>query len=151
MNVFYYSNRSKPCEVILQKLEQMPHIRSTFQYVSIDTQKPQHPIRSVPAAIVEGKQYEGKQVFDWLASETNNNTLPPFEQGFGTNNFTSIHNNDSPAESNRNFTYIEDDNVMPQQQKNSVEGGKKQKIKDDALDDLINQRKLDIPIPRQRA
>ena len=149
-NIFYYSNKSKPCTVILQKLEKIPHIRSTFQYVSIDNQHPQHQIRSVPAVIVEGKQMEGKQVFDWLSKEENDNTLPPFEQGFGTNNFTSIHDDNAPAENNRNFTYIEESEQSAGPSK-TQSGGKQQKIGDNALDDLINARKLDIPIPRQRA
>jgi hypothetical protein len=152
-NVFYYSNKSKPCTIILQKLETMPHIRSTFQYVCIDTTKPQHPIRNVPAAIIEGKQIEGKQVFDWLEKEKNDNTLPPFEAGFGTNNFTSIHSDNAPAEQNHNFTYIEESSSqqMQQNEPKSQNGGKSQKINDSALDDLINQRKMDIPIPRNRA
>jgi hypothetical protein len=154
-DVFYYSNRSKPCTLLLQKLEQMPHIRTKFQYVSVDSTTPQHPIRSVPAAIIEGKQYEGKQVFEWLEKETYNNTLPAFETGFGTNNFTSIHDSEAPAESNHNFTYIEEPTTQQQQSQNpqssTQKGGKPQKIQDNALDDLINQRKQDIPIPRQRA
>ena len=153
-NVFYYSNRSKPCSIILQQLETMPHIRSTFQYVSVDSTKPQHPITSVPAIIVEGNKMEGKQVFDWLEKEQHNNTLPPFEAGFGTNNFTSIHNDNAPAENNHNFTYIEEpqqNQPQPQQQQQqSQNGARPQKIGDSALDDLISQRKMDIPIPRNR-
>ena len=112
-DIFYYSNKSKPCAVLLQDLETIPHIRSKFQFVSIDTQRPQHPIQSVPAAVIEGKIYQGKQVFDWLAKEKHNNTLPAFEVGFGNNNFTSIHNDKSPAENNHNFTYIEDGDAPP--------------------------------------
>jgi hypothetical protein len=153
-DVFYYSNKSKPCAVILQQLEQMPHIRSKFQYVSIDAARPQHQIRSVPAIILEGRAMEGKQVFDWLENEKQNNTLPAFEQGFGTSNFTSIHNDDAPAENNHNFTYIEEpppaQQAQPQSQQ-QTSGGKPQKIADNAIDDLIAQRKMDIPIPRQRA
>lgn len=156
-DVFYYSNRSKPCALILQKLETMPHIRSKFQYVSVDSTRPQHPIRNVPAMTLEGKILEGKQVFDWLEAEQHNNTLPPFEQGFGTNNFTSIHDDNAPAENNHNFTYIEDTppptphQPQARNQGQSQSGGKPQKIPESAIDDLIAQRKMDIPIPRQRA
>jgi len=153
-DVFYYSNKSKPCALILQQLETMPHIRSKFQYVSVDTTKPQHQIRSVPAMVLESRLLEGKQVFEWLESEKHNNTLPAFEQGFGTNNFTSIHNNDSPAENNHNFTYIEEHAPMASQGhpgQGQTSGGKPQKIADSAIDDLIAKRKVDIPIPRQRS
>jgi len=174
-DVFYYSNKSKPCAILLQDLETIPHIRSKFQFVSIDSQRPQHPIQSVPAAVIEGNIYQGKQVFDWLAKEKHNNTLPAFEVGFGNNNFTSIHDDKAPAENNHNFTYIEDPGAGPPQgqpgqggsapprhstfgageggnpQKDAKSGGKPQKIQDNALDDLINQRKLDIPVPRTRA
>ena len=156
-DIFYFSNKSKPCSVLLKDLETIPHIRSKFQFVSIDTQPPQHHIQCVPAVVIEGNIYQGKQVFDWLAKEKHNNTLPAFEVGFGTNNFTSIHNNDGAAENNHNFTYIENgdsppSNSSPQNpQKDSKSGGKSQKIQDNALDDLINARKLDIPVPRTRA
>jgi len=160
-DVFYYSNKSKPCTVLLQDLETIPHIRSKFQFVSIDTQAPQHQIQCVPAVVVEGNIFQGKQVFDWLAKEKHNNTLPAFEVGFGTNNFTSIHDDKSAAENNHNFTYIEGDDAPPHgangaqpgqnPQKDAQSGGKPQKIKDNALDDLINARKLDIPVPRTRA
>ena len=160
-DIFYYSNKSKPCTVILQQLETMPHIRSKFQYVSIDQTQPRHPIRSVPAVIVEGQKMEGKQVFEWLEKEKHNNTLPPFEVGFGTNNFTSIHNDSAAAENNHNFTYIDSSDELlhgttgeqPRQnpQNEAKSGGKTQKIKDSALDDLISARKMDIPIPRGRA
>ena len=153
-DILYYSNKSKPCSLLLQDLEQTPHIRSKFQFVSIDTTRPQHPIQNVPAAVIEGKIYQGKQVFDWLAKEKHDNTLPAFEVGFGTNNFTSIHN-DSAAESNHNFTYIEEPSAPHEPghnpQKDAKSGGKPQKIQDNALDDLINSRKLDIPVPRTRA
>ena len=155
---FYYSNKSKPCAIILQDLETIPHVRSKFQFVSIDSQRPQHHIQSVPAAVIDGNIYQGKQVFDWLAKEKHNNTLPAFEVGFGNNNFTSIHDDKSPAENNHNFTYIEADDTSfgagePRQnpQNDSKSGGKPQKIQDNALDDLINARKLDIPVPRTRA
>ena len=156
-DVLYYSNKSKPCAVLLQDLEQIPHIRSKFQFVSIDSTVPQHPIKCVPAAVVEGQIYQGKQVFDWLAKEKHDNTLPAFEVGFGNNNFTSIHDNESPAENNHNFTYIEEPGSNPQgqpgqnPQNDAKSGGKPQKIQDNALDDLISQRKLDIPVPRTRA
>ena len=156
-DIFYYSNKSKPCAILLQDLETIPHIRSKFQFVSIDSQRPQHPIQSVPAAVIEGNIYQGKQVFDWLAKEKHNNTLPAFEVGFGNNNFTSIHDDKAPAENNHNFTYIEDGDATPRQstvgnpQNDAKSGGKPQKIQDNALDDLINQRKLDIPVPRTRA
>ena len=152
-DVFYYSNNSNPCSKILQKLEKMPHIRSKFQYVSIDHQQPSHSIQHVPAVVIEGKVLQGKEVFDWLEKETVDNTLPPFEMGFGTTNFSSITSDDAPAENNHNFTYIE--NHEPQSDKMSMSksqnGGKQQKISDGALDNLINQRKIEIPIPRQRS
>ena len=154
-DVFYYSNKSKPCVVILQQLEKMPHIRSKFQYVCIDNSNPQHNIKNIPAVVIESNIYEGKQVFDWLEKEQHNNTLPAFEQGFGSNNFTSIHNDNAPAENNHNFTYIEEPQQQSQQQsqpkQQSQNGGKPQKIGDSALDDLISQRKMDIPIIRQRS
>ena len=156
-DVFYYSNKSKPCAVLLQDLETIPHIRSKFQFVSIDTTAPQHQIQCVPAVVIEGNIFQGKQVFDWLAKEKHNNTLPAFEVGFGNNNFTSIHDNNSAAENNHNFTYIEEPGAAPQgqpgqnPQNDSKAGGKPQKIQDNALDDLINARKLDIPVPRTRA
>lgn len=153
-DIFYYSNNSKPCSKILQDLEKIPHIRSKFQYVSIDTNNPQHNIQVVPAIILEGRILQGKQVFDWLESEKHNNTLPAFEVGFGTNNFSSIQNQDAPAENNFNFTYIEttehNNNIQEKQQPNT-DCGRKPKINDNALDDLINQRKMEIPIPRQRS
>ena len=97
-------------------------------------------------------------MFDWLAKEKHNNTLPAFEVGFGTSNFTSIHNDEGAAENNHNFTYIEEPGAGPPQgqpgqnpQKDAQSGGKPQKIQDNALDDLINARKLDIPVPRTRA
>jgi hypothetical protein len=155
-NVFYYSNRSKPCAVILQRLETLPHIRSMFQYVSVDSKQPSHGIRSVPAIVVESKVYEGKQVFEWLEKEQHNNTLPAFEQGFGTNNFTSIHRDNAAAENNHNFTYIEEEGQAKpaktlQTPQTPQTPQKQQKIGDNALDELISQRKMEIPIPRQRS
>ena len=151
-DIFYYSNNSNPCSKILQDLEKIPHIRTKFQYISIDSTTPQHAIQCVPALIIEGKILQGKQVFDWLENEKHNNTLPAFEVGFGTNNFSSIQQQDAPAENNFNFTYIENNSNEKQlPQEKSTSGNKPQKIKDNALDDLINQRKQDIPIPRQRA
>ena len=152
-DIFYYSSRSKPCETLLQKLERMPQIRSKFQYISIDTTKPQHPIRTVPAVVVNKQILEGKQVFDWLDKESYDTPLPPFEVGFGTNNFSSIQDPNAPADRNQNFTYIEDNSTQPQEQKQSsgIQGTKPKKIGDNALDDLINQRKMDIPIQRGRS
>ena len=155
-DVFYYSSKSKPCEVILQKLERMPQIRSKFQYVSIDTSKPQHHIRTVPAIVINRQILEGKQVFDWLEKESYDTPLPPFEVGFGTNNFSSIEDPNAPADRNHNFTYIEENpsHQQPQQQQKQnggIQGSKPQKIGDSALDDLINQRKMEIPIQRGRS
>lgn len=149
-SIFYYSNRSKPCVKILQVLETMPHIRSKFQYVNIVTNKPAHNITHVPAIIMENQKLEGKQVFDWLESEKNNNTLPPFEIGFGTNNFSSI-SSEGQAENNQRFTYIEDAPVEQASEQKEIKGNRENKIGDSVLDDLINQRKLDIPIQRQRS
>ena len=39
---------------------------------------------------VKWKPEMKKQVFDWLEKEKHNNTLPAFEMGFGTNNFSTI-------------------------------------------------------------
>lgn len=149
-DIFYYSNKSTPCSKILQDLEKIPHIRSKFQYISIDSVSPNHPIQCVPAIVIEGKILQGKHVFDWLEKEKHNNTLPPFEIG---SNFSSLHNNEGQAENNHNFTYIEEPVEMISKTGpiKSQSGGKPQKIGDNALDDLINQRKMDIPIPRQRA
>ena len=155
-DIMYYSNKSKPCALIIQEIEKLPYIRTKLQFVNVDTTNPKHQISCVPAVIMENQMYQGKQVFEWLEKEKHDNTLPPYEVGFGTNNFSSLNDeNGGQAENNTNFTYLNDPmsnvkgegNKGPQKAKETKGGSK---IEDSALDNLINQRKIDIPIQRQR-
>jgi len=149
-NIFYFSNKSKPCAVILQNLETIPHIRSLFQYVCVDNVAPSHNISGVPAIVLENKVYCGKAVFQWLDSEKQNNTHPPFEVGFGNNNFSSLSNSEAPCENNHNFTYINEESTQSSQSQSNV-NDKISKTSNTELDDLISQRKLDLPPPKSRA
>ena len=146
-NIFYFSNKSKPCATILQKLEQIPQLRSQFQYICIDNVTPYHNITGVPAIVLENKVYCGKAVFQWLESKQQNDTLPAFEVGFGTTNFSSISNSEAPCENNHNFTYINESGV---QAPTHINNDKVEKTSNNDLDSLISQRKLDIPIPKPR-
>ena len=148
-NIFYYSNKSTPCSTILQELEKIPHIRTTFQYICIDNTNPSHNISCIPAVILDNKILQGKQVFEWLEKEKNDNTLPAFEVGFGNTNFSSIQDSNSSASNNFNFTYIDENSNMPSSKTKNC--NKSRKIEDNALDDLINQRKADIPMIKPRS
>ena len=156
MNILYFSNRSKPCIKLMTQIEKLSHIRTNFKYISIDTSTPSHPIKSVPAIVVNdsnGKQtiFTGKKAFEWLENESNMDTLPPFELGFGTNNFSMIEG-DSIATNNYNYTYIEEQSEVSNNRKDSqIQGKKSTKIGDSALDDLMKQRSNDIPMPLSRS
>ena len=148
--IFYYSNKCKHCSIVLQELEKMPEVRGRFEYRNVDISKPEHSIKYVPAIVEANGMLVGKQVFEWIKNEQMQNTLPAFEVGFGTNNFSLI-SGEAVAQKNHNFTYIEETDKMAQipqgSKENSVKGGK---IEDGAMDRLMAQRNQEIPPPKSR-
>ena len=150
--ILYFSNKCPHCKTILAKIQDLPDLSSKMSFISIDSQRPQHPIKSVPSLILDNSILSGKSVFDWFDNQTDtNNTLPAFEMGFGNNNFSVI---DGPgiAQKNHNFTFLGgDSSELPAEHSTSKKSNKPQKIPDDAMDRLIKERSNDIPVPRTRS
>ena len=159
-HTLYYSPRCKHCCNIFQTIQAAK--LSNVNAVNIDKQLVQG-IRSVPTIrSSEGETYVGRTAFEFVDKLKEDNTIQPFECGFGTGLYSSISQDNALCESQQGFTFLTPDGFVTDY-RGAGSGGNidnsssqnesvsdKTKQQNSELDSLIEQRKLDLPGPLKR-
>ena len=105
-------------------------------------------IQSVPT-ILQNRNIikQGKSAFEFIESEKKL-YLDAFEDGFGSNAYSFIENEEGLCSSTKPFTYINDNQKIETNEYNNRESNVEQKKSE--LEILMEQRKNDIPQPIAR-
>ena len=89
----------------------------------------------------------GKKAFEFIENEKKL-YLDAFEDGFGTNGYSFIENDEGLCSSTKSFTYINDNQSIHTEEYNTKEANVEQKKND--LEMLMEKRKNEIPQPIAR-
>ena len=157
----FYSPRCKHCVSLMKKIkeEKIPKINA----VNID-QEVVNGIQSVPTIQSEsGEIYVGKAAFNLIEKLTEG--IEAYEFGFGSGIYSSISQDDALCENQQQFTFLTPEGFdmdytgagsrgmsaqNPNQNPNQNEMSDKATKQNEELDKLIEARKRELPVPKQR-